>query len=384
MRWAVIWVVLIGLVLVPFFLFETQFNAFAAEMTRSDTATWLASSSIFGLLALDVFLPVPSSIVSTAAGVLLGFWRGAAIVWAGMMVACVMGYALGARASGLARRFVGDAGLARAERLLTRYGDWTIVICRPVPVLAEASVIFAGLVGAPFTHFLALTALSNLGIAFGYAAFGAFSMSVDSFLVAFLGALIIPGIVMWIARMTMGGVDSRLVGESFVAVGSLSRQSESAVPVGTGLARGSDPMPSPVKTYGLTHVALAVRDPQRSLAFYQAVLGVIAVYEAKNFVQAQTPGSRDVLVFERRPRQAGKAGGVAHFGFRLRRPPTWRRRSSRSEPPGGRFASMASSCRVSPTSSSPIPTATRSRSGTTLPTPVDPPGSRSLPPSLGR
>jgi uncharacterized membrane protein YdjX (TVP38/TMEM64 family) len=209
MRWAVIWVVLIGLVLVPFFLFEAQFNAFAAQMTRSDTATWLASSSIFGLLALDVFLPVPSSIVSTAAGVLLGFWRGAAIVWAGMMVACVMGYALGARASGLARRFVGDAGLARADRLLQRYGDWTIVICRPVPVLAEASVIFAGLVGAPFAHFLALTALSNLGIAVGYAAFGAFSMSVDSFLVAFLGALIIPGIVMWIARVMMGTVGSR-------------------------------------------------------------------------------------------------------------------------------------------------------------------------------
>lgn len=209
MRWAVIWLMLIGLVLVPFFLFETQFNAFAAEMTRSDTATWLASTSIFGLLAFDVFLPVPSSIVSTAAGVLLGFWRGAAIVWAGMMVACVMGYALGARAAGLAGRFVGEAGLARAERLLTRYGDWTIVICRPVPVLAEASVIFAGLVGTPFTHFVALTALSNLGIAVGYAAFGAFSMSVDSFLVAFLGALIIPGVVMGIAKMTIGTVGSR-------------------------------------------------------------------------------------------------------------------------------------------------------------------------------
>jgi len=77
---------------------------------------------------------------------------------------------------------------------------------------------------------------------------------------------------------------------------------------------------SPVKTHGLTHVALAVRDPQRSLAFYQAVLGVIPVYEQIDFVQAQTPGSRDVLVFERKPRQAGKAGGVVHFGFRLRRP----------------------------------------------------------------
>jgi catechol 2,3-dioxygenase-like lactoylglutathione lyase family enzyme len=77
---------------------------------------------------------------------------------------------------------------------------------------------------------------------------------------------------------------------------------------------------SPVKTHGLTHVALAVRDPQRSLRFYQRVVGVIPVYEQDDFVQAQTPGSRDVLVFERKPRGAGAAGGIIHFGFRLRRP----------------------------------------------------------------
>jgi catechol 2,3-dioxygenase-like lactoylglutathione lyase family enzyme len=79
------------------------------------------------------------------------------------------------------------------------------------------------------------------------------------------------------------------------------------------------PVSSYVPTYGLTHVALAVRDPQRSLQFYQAVLGVVAVYEDETFVQVQTPGTRDVIVFERRPRQAGKPGGVVHFGFRLRR-----------------------------------------------------------------
>ena len=50
----------------------------------------------------------------------------------------------------------------------------------------------------------------------------------------------------------------------------------------------------PVKTHGLTHVALAVRDPQRSLRFDQKILGMVPVYQNDSFVQAQTPGTRDV------------------------------------------------------------------------------------------
>ncbi len=76
---------------------------------------------------------------------------------------------------------------------------------------------------------------------------------------------------------------------------------------------------STVPTYGLTHIALAVRDPQRSLAFYRRVLGVVPVYESEDFVQVQTPGSRDVIVFERGTRDAGRRGGIAHCGFRLQR-----------------------------------------------------------------
>lgn len=80
------------------------------------------------------------------------------------------------------------------------------------------------------------------------------------------------------------------------------------------------PRPAAVRTYGLTHAALAVRDPQRSARFYHAVFGAVPVYQDGNFVQVQTPGSRDVLVFERRPRRAGRPGGIAHLGFRLKRP----------------------------------------------------------------
>ena len=48
-----------------------------------------------------------------------------------------------------------------------------------------------------------------------------------------------------------------------------------------------------MKTHGLTHVALAVRDPQRSLAFYRKVIGVVPVSVEGGSIQAQTPGTHD-------------------------------------------------------------------------------------------
>src|SRR5262245_49897992 len=72
-----------------------------------------------------------------------------------------------------------------------------------------------------------------------------------------------------------------------------------------------------VKTYGLTHIALAVLDLDRSLEFYRRVFGVREVYRDETSIQVQTPGSQDVIAFERDSSNAGKTGGVAHFGFRL-------------------------------------------------------------------
>ncbi len=72
-----------------------------------------------------------------------------------------------------------------------------------------------------------------------------------------------------------------------------------------------------VRTYGLTHIALAVQDADQAFQFYQRVFGAVAVYRQPGFIQAQTPGSRDVLVFEEKTPRASGSGGIAHFGFRL-------------------------------------------------------------------
>jgi catechol 2,3-dioxygenase-like lactoylglutathione lyase family enzyme len=75
-----------------------------------------------------------------------------------------------------------------------------------------------------------------------------------------------------------------------------------------------------IKTYGLTHVALVVKNAKRSFEFYRKVFGVEKVYDQGGFIQAQTPGTRDVWVLDENAKRIGKRGGIEHFGFRLQRP----------------------------------------------------------------
>ena len=75
-----------------------------------------------------------------------------------------------------------------------------------------------------------------------------------------------------------------------------------------------------LSTFGLTHLALHVPDVENAFGFYEAVFGMVAVFRSHDFLQAQTPGTRDVLVFERSKEATGKTGGIAHFGFRLTSP----------------------------------------------------------------
>ena len=72
-----------------------------------------------------------------------------------------------------------------------------------------------------------------------------------------------------------------------------------------------------VKTHGLTHISLAVRDPERSLRFYERVFGVRDYYRDESSIQVLGPGTHDVIAFERDVSSAGRKGGIEHFGFRL-------------------------------------------------------------------
>lgn len=75
------------------------------------------------------------------------------------------------------------------------------------------------------------------------------------------------------------------------------------------------------KTYGLTHLAIAVADAKRTRLFYEQVFEMTVMYDREGFLQLATPGCKDILVFEENTgRPTGTSGGIAHFGFRLKAP----------------------------------------------------------------
>jgi catechol 2,3-dioxygenase-like lactoylglutathione lyase family enzyme len=131
-----------------------------------------------------------------------------------------------------------------------------------------------------------------------------------------------------------------------------------------------------VRTHGLTHVALAVRDAERSLRFYQQVFGVVAVYNKDGFIQAQTPGSRDVLVFEEGAARTGEAGGVVHFGFRLVDPADITAAVRAVEQAGGKFLSQGEFCPGEPYVFFADPDGYEVEVWFELPTPIDPQADR--------
>jgi catechol 2,3-dioxygenase-like lactoylglutathione lyase family enzyme len=77
---------------------------------------------------------------------------------------------------------------------------------------------------------------------------------------------------------------------------------------------------TPTLTFGLTHLAIAVRDVERTLKFYRHVLGMEVMYHEGKMIQLTTPGCNDILVFEEKEGPIGETGGIAHFGFRLKEP----------------------------------------------------------------
>jgi len=201
LRWSLFSLLLLGFILLPFFLLEDQMNTVVQGTLQSDRSLLIITLAVIFFLLADIALPIPSSFVLATTGFLLGAGWGTVVCFVGLSCASVAGYALGRWAGEpLAERIVGRAELDRFGALSQRYGDAVLVAFRAMPVLAEATTLLAGTTRMALPRFLLLVSIGNGVVAALYACLGAWSASQASFLIVSLAAMLLPVLIVLVVQ----------------------------------------------------------------------------------------------------------------------------------------------------------------------------------------
>lgn len=195
-QWIKIVVVLVAFAATMNFIFEglhvSLLDRVRANLTQPGVPTAVV---IVLLLATDIFLPVPSSLVMVLSGVLFGTVTGGAISLIGSLAGNWGGFEL-MRHSGprMFRRFVKEDEIRNMQPVVEQFGAVAIVLSRPVPIMMETLTLVAGLLRMNRVRFLTASLLGTVPITFLYAYAGSSSVAVNSTIPAIFILVCVPAI----------------------------------------------------------------------------------------------------------------------------------------------------------------------------------------------
>ncbi len=176
--------------LIPFLILGESFEKRLMEYAQAD---WPVSSQfaiVASFLAIDIFLPVPSSAITTYAGASLGVPLASLASFLGMTTGGLVGFGL-ARLFGepILHKLTSPKERESITRFNQEYGLWAIPITRGLPLLAEPCVFLLGATNMKTRRFLIPFLLSNLAVSLVYTSFGAWFGAEE-----YLGAAIVASI----------------------------------------------------------------------------------------------------------------------------------------------------------------------------------------------
>lgn len=172
----------------------------------TDPTPWLAHGGAVaaalgvGLLVADVLLPVPSSLVMVAHGALFGVVTGTLLSLLGSVGAALFGFAIGRRGGRMLERLLSQEERERADRMLRRWGTLTVIVTRPVPLLAETVAIMAGTSSLGWGRMTLAALAGSLPPALLYAITGAAVANFQSTALVFGCVILIAGLFWAVGR----------------------------------------------------------------------------------------------------------------------------------------------------------------------------------------
>jgi len=159
--------------IVPFVFFGEMIEQVLRSNLASESDSTKVSLLIVVLLSTDIFLPIPSSVISTMSGWRLGWLTGTLVTWIGMTLGALAGYYLAwCFGSRFSKWFCRSDDLEAMQGLMSRFGPSVLIIGRAIPVFAEASVLMAGIHQLTWRRFFLPIVFSNFVIAVIYSSLG--------------------------------------------------------------------------------------------------------------------------------------------------------------------------------------------------------------------
>ena len=146
------------------------------------------------VLAVDIALPIPSSVVVAYAASQLGIAATVALGTLGLTLSCETGY--------WAARLFGHRLAEPGERPAEGPTLLVVAATRAVPLLAEATVMLAGATRQPHTRFAVVAVAANGLVCMLYATLGRYGFAAGRELVALAVSVAVPVLLsgaVWLA-----------------------------------------------------------------------------------------------------------------------------------------------------------------------------------------
>ncbi|WP_299002371.1 VTT domain-containing protein [uncultured Shewanella sp.] len=164
------------------------------KLQQENQQPYLSMIFLTAILSLNVILPVPDSLASVIATSHFNQFLAPTMICLGLTISAFFGYWLGGSLKKITFQPSPNYQATDKTQRGTHHASIILLILfRAIPVLAELSVITAGIIKLPFKQFIWIMSLSNIGLAIAYYQLGVLASSSHSILFLIIAGAILPG-----------------------------------------------------------------------------------------------------------------------------------------------------------------------------------------------
>jgi uncharacterized membrane protein YdjX (TVP38/TMEM64 family) len=174
-------------VIIVFISFDSLESQFTHILNNLEQYKWQYALGSFFILASDILLPVPSSIVMYMNGYVLGIIEGSLLSMVSLLLGSVIGYYLGK----LTSMGLKASQEEPAKLFMQKYGALAILISRGIPILSESISVVCGYNKIPFKQYFIFNVIGYSPLCLLYAICGNIGYDKNTFLLSFGFSLLI-------------------------------------------------------------------------------------------------------------------------------------------------------------------------------------------------